>query len=263
MSIVRALRIDRDSAGVLDIDFRNLANRRDACRADIRLRVDGKIFSIQIDVQRRILVGVRDSCANLTHPCTSIDHLLSRCNRRILVEDVFAVRLANAGVQVLDIADFFICYGRGELRLGLRHRRLDQRCIGIAASARRSVKRDIPNALRCGRRSKPLSNFHLAAQALLAVLIRCIIELVREGVQRRTHEILIFDERRVRTKTVAVRAQCDSASPCRLVDDDIAALHLRWCSCFMRKENLRIANIVIDRDVLVILLEDHPGTLFR
>ena len=153
--------------------------------------------------------------------------------------------------------------GGREIALCLRWRRREQRRIRVAASARRSVKRDVLNALRCGRRSKPLSNFHLAAQALLTVLIRCIIELVREGVQRRTHEILIFDERRVRTKTVAVRAQCDSASPCRLVDDDIAALHLRRCSCVMRKENLHITDIVIDCDVLVILLEDHPGTIFR
>ena len=57
LSIVRALRVDGDGAGVLDVYLRALTDGGDARRADIRLRLDGEVLSVQIDIERLSRIG--------------------------------------------------------------------------------------------------------------------------------------------------------------------------------------------------------------
>ena len=160
ISGARALRIDGNRAGVLDIDLRACTDGRNACRADVRRSPDGEIPAIQIDIQRNQRIGVRDRRADLAQPAPSLDDILAARDGRILREDVLPIRLANAGVYIGSVMYLPARDARRKICIRLLARRLNQRCIEIFSPARRLIKRDIFEPLSHRSARQTFGNLH-------------------------------------------------------------------------------------------------------
>ena len=96
--------INGNRAGVLDIQLRPVADRSDAHRADIGLRIDREVLALEIDVYRRLDIGIRDGSTERGQPCASLDLGLSRRDLRIFRKDVTSVFLTYTGIRIFDIS---------------------------------------------------------------------------------------------------------------------------------------------------------------
>ena len=96
--------IDGNRAGVLDIQLRPVADRSDAHRADIGLRIDREVLALEVNVYRGLYVGIRDCCAECGQPRTGLDLGLSRRDLRIFRKDVTSVFLTYTGIRIFDIS---------------------------------------------------------------------------------------------------------------------------------------------------------------
>ena len=263
LSVVRALRIDGNRTGILDMNLRALADRRDARRADVGLRLDRKVFAVQVDIQRLPLIDGRDRGADIAHPCARYNQILAGRDRGVLREDISTIRLANTGIHIWSIMCFLSRDGCGKLRSSLGSRRLNKRCINIAALARSHIKGDVLKTLARSRGRQPFSNLHLAREVPLTRRISRVPKLVGKGIERCVYEILLCYWRcRFHIKPDIIRDQRDAAAAQSLFDDNVTALDICRCRSIMGKEHLCIAVVVVDRDVSVVLLEDYPGLVW-
>ena len=150
------------------------------------------------------------------------------------------------------------CDGGCELGLCLRIRlRIGCRRIGIAALPAGCAERDVFKTLACGRCRQAFGDLDLAREVALVCCIGRIVDLLREGVERRTHEVLV---RRLHGCSVQTSAVCceGDGTVCRcLADRQIAADDVRRGTGFVGVEHLRMAAVAVDRDGLCILLENH------
>ena len=249
LSVFCALRIDGDCIGVLDVDFGDLADRRDACRADIRLCADGKLLATQIDVQRLRRIHVRDCRTDIAHPCAGGDQILAARDGGILCKDIAAVGSADVGVHIGSVMCRIVRDGGSEIGRGLRARRIAGRCVDIAALSARRVKRNVLDALRCGRRRKTLGDGRLAREVALAARIRRVAELFREGVERRADEIFVRRFLRLRIEADVVRQHSDLAVCRRFLDGGRAAVDRRRRRRVMAVAHGRIAAELFDLKV--------------
>ena len=176
---------------------------------------------------------------------------------RLFLEKIRSIRKPDIRINVLLIRRLAKDLRR-ELRLQLlRSDRIDSRRIGVAALTRHSVERDVFKALACRRRCQPFGDLCFSHEIALPRRIGRIVELFRKGVERLTYEVSIRSLRRLRLKPCTVRRQRDAAV-CRCVlDVQIAAFDLLRARFLVRIENARMTAVAVNRDVLVILLEDH------
>ena len=105
---------------------------------------------------------------------------------RVLGKAIGAIRLLDVRIDILLVGRAKEAFRELRRCLPLRLRR-----IGIAALTGRRIECNVLNALACGRRGKPLGNFHLAEEVLLAARIRRVVEFFRERVKCCTHEVHI------------------------------------------------------------------------
>ena len=183
----RILGVDGDRAGVFDIQLCAVADRSDAHRADVGLRIDREVLALEVDVHRRLYIGIRDCRAECGQPCAGLDLGLAGSDLRILCKDKTSVFLPYAGVRVLGIARSFARDARGECGLCLFGH--DRRTVN--AFARRRIKRDVLDALARRRRRQPLGDFHLAREVLFAVLAGTVPKFVRQRAECLIHEFHI------------------------------------------------------------------------
>ena len=170
---------------------------------------------------------------------------VSVCDRRILGKAIRTVRLPHIGVDVLLIR------GRAEEAFRELRRRLSLclRRIDIAALPRRRVKRDVLDALRCGRRRKTLGDGRFAREVALAARIRRVAELFREGVERRADEIFVCRFLRLRIEADVVRQHRDLAVCRRFLDGGRAAVDRRRRRRVVAVTHGRIAAELFDFEV--------------
>ena len=142
--------------------------------------------------------------------------------------------------------------GELRLRLSFRLRRID-----IAALPRRLVERDILNALARGRGRQTLGDLRLAREIPLVRCICRVPELIRKSVERCTDKVLVRRLCRLRIESRAVRRQRDGTARRCVLDAEVAALDRRWRCGIMLVEYTCMAAVIINRDVLVVFLEDH------
>ena len=138
---------------------------------------------------------------------------------------------------------------------GTRH--LGLRCIDITSLSRHPVKCNILDALAGSRCCQSLGDLRPACEIPLARRVGCVPELVGERIERCAHEILVRRRCRFRIETCAVRRQRDAAARRRILDMEVAALHRRRCRGIMRIEYARMSAVVVNRNILVVFLEDH------
>ena len=136
-----------------------------------------------------------------------------------------------------------------------RHLRLWR--IDIAALPRRLIERDILNALTRGRGRQTLGDLRLTREIPLVRRICRVPELIRKRVERCAHEVLVCGFCRLRIESRAVRRQRDGTARRCVLDAEVAALDRRWRCGIMLVEYTCMAAVIINRDVLVVFLEDH------
>ena len=159
------------------------------------------------------------------------------------------IRLCSKRLAI--IGQRFRFFNRIGRHLGLRR-------IDIAALPRRSIERNIFDAFAGRRCCQAFGDLRFTCEIAFVRRIGRVPELVGECIERRADKVLVRRFRRLRIETRAVRRQRDGAV-CRCVlDAEVAALHRRRRCRLMRVEYPRIAAVVVDRDVLIVLLEDHP-----
>ena len=275
-----------------DIDFRRAGDIRRAARrqnAPGRLQRNGgsrivhkELQRLRLDIKR--LSGIDDAGAlcDTRDPAAVLDRQNAVCginmnirtrrdcaaesahvvlirDVRVFREAIRAVCLTNIRIDVL-----LICIRTEETRrefrrrlLRARRRRFHGRCIEIAALTTRRVERDVLKAFACRRCSQTFGNLHLAREAALTACICGVVELVRECVERCAHEILVCCLCGFGIESDIVCRQRDGAASCCIIDAEVAADDRRRRCGVMRVEYLRMTAVIVDRDGVCILLENH------
>ena len=218
------------------------------------------VFAVVVHAEDEV-AAVADQSQRML-PCIDIERLfrISRCcddavvgasaNRRVLRELIVARCRLN--IRVLVLGDFFLGKLRGKFRLRLlRARRLRRICTARVAAllvAEGDVSLD-------GGRRQTLADRELAREIILGEAL--VGQLIGQRVK---HRILV-----VRRHAPAVgKERKDILRSCRrLVDNDIAALEKRRCSCVMGIDCRRMAAVVINRKRAAALLVNDAALGFR
>ena len=248
----RVLSSNGNRTRILDIDLCILLGRGNACHRLVRRRhIQCQLLAAHINVERLRRIRVRDGGRNVRRVWPSVYGLRAvRRDHRVLCEHVIPIASANTARSIDSIM-------RGIARDGLRkvrHALLMCRLVDIALPVCR-IERDVLQSLARCRGRQTFGDLRLAREVVLAVHEGGIVELVSERVERRLHARLSCGIRHVKSR--AVRRQRDSASRRRLGDGQGATLHARRRQSVMGVEHARMTAVVVDRDGLCILLENH------
>ena len=250
--------VDSNRAGIFHIDLTALADCTNTNDSIFSCRFNCHFLAVEIDIERLCGIDVRDGGSVLDCPWSAY-HLVRiiRTNYGILGKHIVPVALANAGIRVRSIMRFVTRDGCGELRIRLGGRRIGGRRIDIAALSARPIECDILDTLTGGRGRQALGDLRLAREISLSRRIGGVPELVGERIERRTDEVLVRRRCRFRIETCAVRRQRNGAARRCVLDTEVAALDRRWRCSIMLVEYTCMAAVIINRDVLVVFLEDH------
>ena len=176
--------------------------------------------------------------------------------RRILREPIRSVRLFHICVCVLLIRSR-AKKTRREHCFRLFVAGIRRSNVSVTSLSSRLIECDTFDTLARGRSRQAFGNLCFAREVPFACRIRRIPKLVGKRVKSIIHELFICSGRRLRIETRVVRRQRDGAA-CRCVlDAEVAAEHHRRRRSFVCVKHARIAAVVVDRDVLVVLLEDY------